>query len=312
MSARIRSGAIDLGGTKIETRLFGPDLQTLELRRKATPTESFEALVEGLSGEIAWLMETASDPRLPIGLAIPGLLDETTGECFSSNLPISGRHLAPALSERFGRRFTLAQDGKAFAYSEAMGGAGEGFQRVVGLVLGTGVGGGVCDLTFNPVEATALEIGHVGMPARALAANGLPLWRCGCGKLGCIECYVAGSALSRLSDFMTGERIDGAAIAARADAGDGPAKAVLDAWLALVGECLLTIQITLDPDCIVIGGGASKMPRIIERLEPALAALQLGMKPPPALRLARHGDSSGVRGMALLALGAFFRDDGSP
>ncbi|WP_116135028.1 ROK family protein [Tropicimonas sp. IMCC34043] len=304
MARDIPCGAIDLGGTKIEARLFGPAMETLTMRRTPTPVEAFEPFVEGLAQQIEWLQTTAQDPELPIGICIPGLIDKLTGECFASNVPVSGRNLGGALTERLGRSFPIANDCMALAYSEVNGGAGTGFEQVVGLVLGTGVGAGLCvngkipERTVGPI----LEIGHVGMPARALAPYGLPLWQCGCGKLGCMERYMAGSGLSRLSEFLTGTRLDGAEVVTRADAGEAASGKVLAAWLDLVAECLLTLQLTLDPDCIVLGGGASTVPRLTERLMPVLAARQLGALRPPALRVAQHGDSSGARGMGLLAL----------
>ncbi|WP_068118845.1 ROK family protein [Tropicimonas marinistellae] len=297
-------GAIDLGGTKIEARLFGPGMETLELRRRPTPISDFDSFVAGLSEQISWLMDSAGNPGLPVGIGIPGLIDKATGECFASNVPVSGRRLGAALAEVFGRDFPIANDCMALALSETNGGAGDGFEQVIGLVLGTGVGAGLCFNGRIPerLSGLVLEIGHVGMPARVLEKYGLPLWPCGCGNTGCMERYMAGSGFERLSEFLIGTRLDGRETVSRATTGDADAQLIYDAWIDLAAECLLTLQLTLDADCIVLGGGASQIPGLLERLDTALASRQLGTLKPPALRIAQHGDSSGARGMGLMAL----------
>jgi len=298
-------GAIDLGGTKIEARLFGAEMQTIDLRRTPTPVADFPSFLDGLSDQIGWLLDQAGTPDLPVGICVPGIIDRRSGECFASNVPISGRRLGTELAARFGRDYPIANDCMALAYSETHGGAGDAFGTVVGLVLGTGVGAGLCVDGEIPERhaGLVLEIGHTGMPARALARHGLPVWRCGCGQEGCMEMYMAGSALSRLWAWKggTGER-SGEALVDAAAAGDALAAEVLDIWVDLVAECLQTLQLVLDPDCIVLGGGASRMAGIAPRLTAALKARQLGTLHEPALCIARHGDSSGARGMALMAL----------
>ncbi|GGD95513.1 N-acetyl-D-glucosamine kinase [Aureimonas endophytica] len=297
------SGAIDLGGTKIEARLFDGAMTTVEMRRVPTPVEEFDSFMTALAGQVGWLIERADAPHLPIGIGLPGLIDPDTGLSFASNVPISGRNVRAALAERLGRDFVLGNDCMSFAYSEAHGGAADGEAGVVGLILGTGLGAGFCLDGRVPRRRNglAVEIGHVGMPARALSRFGLPEWRCGCGKSGCMERYVSGSGLAALAAHRLGRPATALEIVERAGAGEAAAEAVLTLWAELTAECLLTLQLVLDPDCIVLGGGLSKMPDILARLEPPLAGLVLGRTRPPALRLARHGDSSGARGMALLA-----------
>lgn len=294
-------GGIDLGGTKIEARLFGDGMEVLQTRRVPTPAEDFERFADALAGEIRWLGETAGDPALPVGVALPGTVDPRTGRVFAANIPVSGHDLPAALHARLGRAVLLGNDAMAFAVSEAEGASGESFACVAGLILGTGVSAGLCIHGAVPprLNGMAVEIGHAGMPARALHRHGLPLFQCPCGALACVERYVSGPGLSTLCETLLGERLAPAAIAAR---GDAAAERVLAVWSDLAAECLLTLQLTLDPDCIVLGGGLSRMPGLVERLAPALDARLLGNTRAPALRLARHGDSSGARGIALLAL----------
>ena len=197
-----------------------------------------------------------------------------------------------------GRALPVMNDAMALAFSEANGGAGAAAGASVGLVLGTGLAAGLC-IDGRPAPrhgGIAVELGHCGMPARALARHGLGLWPCGCGRQGCIESYVAGPGLARLADGM------GIPGGAKALADAPGAEAVLEIWADLAAEALEVLQMTLAPPVVVLGGGLSRMPGVVARLERALAPRLMAGVPPPALRLARFGDASGVRGAALLAL----------
>lgn len=288
-------GGIDLGGTKIEARLFdGPDALTARTRRVPTPLEGFEALRDGVVEQIRWLEEAAGDAALRVGVAVPGIVDPATGEGFAANVPLTGRSLRDALARRVGREVAVVNDCMAFAVSEARGGAGEGGRVVMGLILGTGVGGGVCvDGAVPPRHAgLAVEVGHVPASARAVAEHGLPLFACGCGRMGCLETYVSGTGLSNIAQWRTGRRVPAHAV---------EDEATLAVWADLAGGALATIQLMLDPDVIVLGGGLSNMPGIEGRLDDALARSRLGPARAPRIVRARHGDASGARGAALLA-----------
>ena len=147
----------------------------------------------------------------------------------------------------------------------------------------------------------AIEIGHVGAPARLLQTYNLPLWPCGCGKPGCFEQYMSGAALTQICRHITGQPLSGAEVVQRADAGAPEMQKVLEIWCAALAECVLTLQLTIAPDVIVLGGGASQIPSLLARLHPELVARQLGDTRLPDIRVAQHGDTSGARGMALYA-----------
>lgn len=289
-------GGIDLGGTKIEARVFdGPNAHTVAVRRVPTPLDSYDALCGGLIAQIDWLEAEAGDPALPIGISVPGILNPDTGESFASNVPTTGHSLAATLNGLKGRPFPVVNDCMAFTYSEAHGGAADAYAVVVGLILGTGVGGGVCMDGALPERhaGLAVEVGHIGLSARALDRHGLPLFACGCGKLGCVETYISGTGLSNIVEWKTGTRIPAHEITS---------DAVLDIWADVTGDTLAAIQNILDPHCIVIGGGLSNMTGITERLSMAMADNRLSRQVRlPELITAQHGDSSGARGAALLA-----------
>ncbi len=293
-------GGIDLGGTKIEARLFdGPEAETVDIKRIDTPQDSYESMFAALVSQIDWLRSHA--PDLPVGAALPGVIDPQTETSFASNIPTSGRQLGPDLHRHFGAPIPVINDCMAFAYSEANGGAADGAKVAMGLIMGTGVGGGVCiDGKIPPRHAgLAVEIGHLGMPARALTRHGLPLSRCGCGRSGCYENYISGTGLSNLSEWLTGRRLTAREIA-RADTPE--TQKLMRIWADLTGECLDAIQLMLDPDCIVLGGGLSNIDGVVDTLRQSLGRRRLGKARLPVLTTAQHGDSSGARGAALLAL----------
>lgn len=295
-------GGIDLGGTKIEARLFDQNMATLGTHRVPTPRADFDDFIAALAGQVRWLEEQAGDPALPVAISIAGVIDPQTGIATASNTPATGRSIGQALAAVLGRDLPLVNDCMAFTYSEAHGGAADGAGSVMGIILGTGVGAGLVIGGEAPPRhaGLAVEIGHLGMSARALARHGLPLWPCGCGREGCIENYVSGTGLQRLARWAGLPRNAPAEIAA--DAAHDPAAArVMDIWADLAGEMLYDAQLMLDPEVIVIGGGLSNIPGLSDLLDRALARLRLGNARPPRICRAVHGDSAGARGAALMA-----------
>lgn len=291
-------GGIDLGGTKIEARLFeGPEAATTQVRRIATPRENYARMLAALVEQIHWLQQVSGHDDLPVGIAVPGIIDPETGGVFTANTPARGHSIRDDLMAQLGRQFPVVNDCMAFALSEACGGAGDGHRTVMGLILGTGVGGGLCiDGAIAPrAGGLAVEVGHVGLPASAMARHGLTPRRCGCGRLGCMETAVSGTGLANIAEDILGTRIEGT------DLVRGGHEDILEIWADIAGECLLTIQLMLAPDCIVLGGGLSNMPDVVPRLERALERHALRTMKPTRLLQARHGDSSGTRGAALLA-----------
>lgn len=295
-------GGLDIGGTKIEARLFDADLGTTGTRRVPTPRDSADAFFVALGEQVAWL-RAQGGTDLPVGIAMTGVVEPDTGLAQTANLPISGQHMAERLTAVAGRPLPVMNDSMALAFSEANGGAAEGAGAAIGLIIGTGVAAGIC-VDGRPAPrfgGIAVELGHCGMPGRALARHGLDLWTCGCGRPGCIEAYVAGPGLVRLAAHMGLGTVTAPDLGARAAAGEAEAGAVLAAWADLAAEALEVLQMTIDPAIVVLGGGVSQMPGIVSRLEAALPARLMPGTPRPLLRVARHGDASGVRGAALLA-----------
>lgn len=296
-------GGIDLGGTKIEACLFDSDLREITRRRVATPRHSYDDLVDALVGQYEWLRAEARLDMLPLGVGVPGQVDAETGLTLASNLAADEKPLRQDLSRRLGFPVRFENDCRCFAFSEANGGAGEGHDTVFGLILGTGCGGGVCykgEMVAGRNGLPAQEIGHIGIPADAVPGIALPLERCACGRKGCYETLISGPGLTRLAKSLKGLELEAHEIAERA-ATQSEWGEVLDIWARIVCELFRTIQAAVDPDCIVLGGGVSRISGIEDRLRRHFPDHLIEGSRLPVIARAKYGDSSGVRGAALLA-----------
>ncbi|PCI88433.1 MAG: N-acetylglucosamine kinase [Hyphomicrobiales bacterium] len=297
-------GAIDLGGTKIEAALLNADLIPIKRQRIDTPKDDYEQLLKAIQSQINWLRSTANDEQLSIGIGVPGVVDKKNGLTLTSNLPTKGRKLRQDISNLAGQDIPLENDCRCFALSEANDGAGAGYKKIFGLIIGTGIGGGICidgklSYGFNNLAA---EVSHIPLPSTMVAKYNLPLLQCGCGRTACYETFVAGPGLSRLAQHLAEVNLTAIEISARAEAGDEKMIHVLDVWVELCSHMLDMIQLLVDPDCIILGGGISLIKNIEQKLLAGMKKVALDNTHPPHLLLAKFGDSSGVRGAAMLPL----------
>lgn len=301
-AARPIAAGIDLGGTKIEAMLFGADMVQITSRRRPTPRDSYDDLLSALEEEVCWLRAEAGRDDLPVGMGFPGLVDSQTEIVFAGNLASSGRPLSPDLRARVGGIVVCANDSRCFTLSEAHGGAGKDHARVFGLIFGTGLGGGFCQdgRLIAGLNGMAGEIGHYGISAHHARKYGLPILRCGCGRMGCIETLISGNGMARIAEALIGTPRPATEIAANLSDPDNAR--VFSAWCDLAAEVAHTIQLHVDPDCIVLGGGLSNIDGVDKRLSEALARIALPGVRLPAILKPDFGDSSGGRGAALLAL----------
>ncbi|MDO5630878.1 MAG: ROK family protein [Paracoccus sp. (in: a-proteobacteria)] len=292
------AGGIDVGGTKIEARLLDASMAELARHRMPVPRGDYAGVVDAVVAMTGWLRERGG-ADLPVGVGLPGVIDPATGHATTANLPATGRAITAEIAARVGGGVVFANDCKLFTLSESLGGAAEGGETVFGLVIGTGVGGGVVHRGRLVTGMGGLpgEVGHFGLPAHL----GLPVLTCGCGARGCYETLLSGEGIARLSAHATGQPIPAAQVFARAAAGDAAMVGVTDQWFALLTELLLTLNLTIDPDVVVIGGGVSAVPGLADRAQALIDARVLRGTRAPHIRIARFGDASGARGAALFA-----------
>ena len=293
-------GGMDVGGSKIETCLFDERFRALERRRVQTACATYEELLDCIAGEAHWL-DARAGRAVDLGIGLPGLIDQATGRALTSNLPATGRPLRQDLVAKLGRSVAMANDCKCFALSEANGGAGEGCETILGLILGTGVGGGVTQhgrlvLGYNDLPG---ELGHLGIPGQLVEQWDLPMLACGCGRLGCYETLVSGPGLARLAGRHDGEGRSPAEIARLAAGGDAAMARAMSEWLALLAELIHTAQCTIDMGCVVLGGGLSRIPDVAQLLADAYRGRRIAGRE-TRFAVARFGDASGTRGAAML------------
>ena len=296
---------VDLGGTKIEALALGPDGVELARRRVATPG-SYDQTLGLLCGLVSSLeadaaTTTGSVTPASVGVGIPGAISPTTGLVKNSNSTwLNGRPFDDDLGRILGRPVRVLNDANCFAFSEATDGAGAGADVVFGIIIGTGVGGGVVvhKQVLEGPQRIGGEWGHNPLPWPNDAERPGP--ECACGKRGCLETYVSGPGFARDHEATTGEALSTHEIASRAAEGDAGASASYDRYVDRLARGLATVVNVVDPDVVVLGGGMSNLADLPEDLKHALAPYVF--TDTCSTRVVRnvHGDSSGVRGAAWL------------
>ncbi|WP_152090891.1 ROK family protein [Azospira sp. I09] len=291
---------IDLGGTKIEIIALGDDGRELLRRRVPTPRGDYGATLQAVAGLVREA-EAALQMTGSVGVGMPGSESILTGHIRNANSTcLIGQPLGRDLEALLQRPVRLANDANCFALSEAMDGAGRGARCVFGVILGTGVGGGLVidGQVLRGANGIAGEWGHIPLPGAG--ADDLPLPPCYCGRHGCVETYLSGPALAADHQRHGGEAMEAAAIAAAAAAGDARCEATLQRYEARLAQALATVMNIVDPDVIVLGGGLSNLQRLYANVPRLWAPHVFSDHIATRLLPPVHGDSSGVRGAAWL------------
>ena len=297
MSLRL---GIDLGGTKIEIIGLDDDGQSLLRRRIATPQGDYAGTLTAVCALVS-AAETELGRLGSVGIGIPGSESPANGLIRNANSTcLIGRPLRHDLQTVLQREIRLANDANCFALSEAIDGAGRDARCVFGVILGTGVGGGIVidRQVWAGGNAIAGEWGHNPLPLPT--ADDLPLPACYCGRHGCIETYLAGPAMAADHRAHGGESLDAGAIATAAEGGDARCEATLQRYEERLGRALAGVINLLDPDVVVLGGGLSNIARLYPRLPECCAPHVFSDTLRTRFLAPLHGDSSGVRGAAWL------------
>ena len=291
---------VDLGGTKIEAIGLGDGGELLARHRVATPRDDYDATVAAVVGLVANI-EGETGRTGSVGVGIPGAESRATGLIKNANsVWLIGKPLRQDLADGLERPVRLANDANCFALSEAVDGAGAGAAIVFGVILGTGVGGGIVidGRVLEGSNAIAGEWGHNPLPWPGDGERPGPA--CYCGRHGCIETFLSGPGLARDDGQARGETLTPAEVVARAEAGDALAQAALARYEERLARALAGVINILDPDAIVLGGGMSNAARLYDNVPPLWQAHAFSDRVDTPLLRARHGDASGVRGAAWL------------
>jgi fructokinase len=296
---------LDYGGTKIEGIVLGDDGAERARARVPTPRNDYDGGIRAIRGLFAELEQAAGGRLETVGIGVPGSVDRTTGIVSKGNSTwLHGRDLRDDLAKALDRPVKIANDANCFALSEAVDGAGAGAPVVFGVILGSGVGGGIVvhGRIVEGVNAVGGEWGHVPLPAPADDERPGPL--CSCGIRGHTEAWLSGRSFAADYARQKGVPVEDAPraqdIVALAGTGDPCAEATLDRYEDRLGRSLAMIVNILDPDVIVLGGGMSNVRRLYERVPGLMRPHIFGDRFNTRLVPARFGDSSGVRGAAWL------------
>jgi fructokinase len=295
----MRRIGIDLGGTKIEGVVLGAGGE--QLARRRVPTEQqrgYEHIVDTTARLAAALRELAPECAV-IGIGTPGARSSRNGLMKNSNTTcLNGRDLPGDLRRRIGMPVVVENDANCFALAEASRGAGRGARAVFGVIMGTGVGGGLVidGRLWSGPQHIAGDWGH-----HSIDPHGP---RCYCGQRGCVESLIAGPAVEQQYRTRAGAELAMDALVARARGGDAIAREVFDTFLDRFGRAVANVITILDPDAIVLGGGLSNIDELYTDGRAAVARYVFNDELRTPLRRNLLGDSAGVIGAALLDLDA--------
>lgn len=287
---------IDLGGTKIEAVVMSAEGKILLRRRIPSPAESYVSIVDAIV-DLVFTLERELGECCHIGIGTPGARSLTTGLMKNCNsVEINNKPLLQDLERRFQREIRIANDANCFALSEAIDGAGQHGSSVFGVILGTGVGGGLVIDQRLQLGRNAIggEWGHIPMPRVSQRRA------CYCGQYDCVETYLCGGGLLQTARQWLPDLHDSRELATLVASGQPDAQSALRTYSEQLASALAVVVNIVDPDVIVLGGGVSNISALYDMLPELMSAAVFGNDYRTDILPARYGDSSGVRGAAWL------------
>jgi N-acetylglucosamine kinase len=293
---------LDIGGSGIKGAVATSPNQIEMLGRVRTPLEDFEAFCIAIAEILALSPAPAGSA---VSIAITGVIDPSTGVIKCANIPcIDGRTLAADLSARLGRRVVVGNDADLFALAEAGAGAGQGHAIVFGVILGTGVGGGLVidGRVVTGPGGYAGEWGHAPVAATRVLDPPveLPRFACGCGQAGCVDTLGGARGLERLHKHFTGQARDSVEIVAAWEVGEPAASRTVNAFMEIVAPPLALVVNVVGAGIVPVGGGLAQSRALIERLDREVRARILRKTTAPLVVPAALEVEPGLVGAAIL------------
>lgn len=282
---------IDLGGTKIEAILLDENLNTIQRKRVSTPQNDYHKILNTIISLSAELLQNIED--YSIGICTPGAISKKTGLIKNSNTQcLIGKPLKDDLENKLNKKISMENDANCFALAESTMGIAKEFGVVFGVIMGTGVGGGiVIDRKIHHGRTNiAGEWGH-----HTLHQNGN---NCYCGKQGCVETYISGPALEKRWKELTGKSQNMPEIIKNIE--NQNTKQWKDEFLENFGFGLANVIDILDPDAIVLGGGLSNIDFLYTKGKDSVYQKVFSDSVDTPILKNKLGDSAGVFGAALL------------
>ena len=282
---------VDLGGTKTEAILLDENLDVINRKRIPTPQNDYNQILDSISILVSEISENISD--FSLGICTPGAISKKTGLIKNSNTQcLIGKSLKEDLENKIGKKISMENDANCFTMAEATMGVAIDYDLVFGVILGTGVGGGIIiNKKLHPGRTNiAGEWGH-----HTLHRNGN---QCYCGKTGCVETYISGPALENSWAILSGKSKSLPEIITNIDNDVG--KQWKDEFLENFGYSLANVIDILDPDVIVLGGGLSNIDFLYsEGKESVYNKVFSDLVDTPIMKN-QLGDSAGVFGACML------------
>ena len=290
---------IDVGGTKIETAILSDSGNFLSRERINTP-RNYKSLLDSINESVEKAAKKTGFDG-PVGICMPGSVSKETGLIQGANTTyLNGQNFKKDLQEKLDRSVRLSNDANCFALSEAIEGSGKGFACVFGVIIGTGCGGGIVvnEHLVSGANGIAGEWGHTPLPWPV--ENEFDNHNCWCGQTGCLETFISGTALMKDYEQAAGLKKDGQQIVIDSENGDVVAETILQTLEDRIARGLAMIINILDPDIIVLGGGLSNILRFYDNIPKKWTKYIFSDDIKTKLLKPKYGDSSGVRGAALL------------
>lgn len=291
----------DIGGTAIKYAEARSAADIRPTGRVPTPAQDYPAFIAALRRAIA----TASAPPVGLAFSIAGVLDPETGRATVANIPcLSGRRVKRDFEAELGLPVVLANDADCFALAEAAIGAGRGHEVVFGIIMGTGIGGGVVvrGQLINGRGGFAGEWGHGPIAQRQIGTVSLPAFACGCGQTGCLDAVCSARGIERLHHHLHGQTADSRQIVTGWEAAEPEAAQTIEIWLELISGPLAMIENLLGADIMAVGGGLSGARALLAALDLRLRQKILRRFDRPLLVPAECPIEPGLVGAAILGL----------
>jgi N-acetylglucosamine kinase len=292
----------DIGGSFVDMGIVDARGDIRDRQRHPTPIADWDALLALFRAALD-RYDGLLDPDAPVSIALAGVVDPATGRTVSSNIAcVHGRRFADDLRTSLGRPASILNDADAFALAEATLGAGRGHRRVFGLILGTGVGGGLIEDRTILVDSHGIggEWGHGEILVESPRAPGaVPVFDCGCGRRGCLDTIGGARGLERLHHFLHGETRTSTEITAGWLAEDPICAATIDYYTRLLAGPIATFLNNFPATIVPVAGGLSNCGPLLAALD---RRVRTGMLARPTDRVVvktELGDRAGLIGAAL-------------
>jgi N-acetylglucosamine kinase len=288
--------AFDIGGSKILSGLYEDSGKQVSSNETKTPIVDYDAFLEAIKNDVAPQSQA-------IGISIAGVLDATRRKVHASNLPcLKDQNLADDLAQLTGKPVHLINDANAFGLAEAVHGAGRDHDVVFGIILGTGLGGAfiVNGKVHVGRNGTAGEWGHGRAVLDASVFPDLSL-QCGCGQENCLDLFGGARGLEFIHQHLSGNQQSSVEIVTHWQAGEPAATKSIHEYLNILSVSLAQVLNILDPSIVIVGGGLSKAPALIDALHKRVCELTLARTGTPDFQLAQCGPDAGLLGAMLHA-----------